>query len=128
MYQKWLQAFHYVARENSFTKAASCLNVGQPTISTHVSHLEEYFGVELFLRQRRKILLTLAGENLYAIPNVLPTCSAMPENCSTMRVGSSAGSKPNRSCLGGSADAENEKHAATEAVSIPFRIVVIIFI
>jgi len=67
MYQKWLQAFHYVARENSFTKAASCLNVGQPTISTHVSHLEEYFGVELFLRQRRKILLTLAGENLYAI-------------------------------------------------------------
>ena len=67
MYHKWLEAFHYVATENSFTKAAVRLQVGQPTISTHVRNLEEHFGVELFLRRRRKTLLTSAGENLYAI-------------------------------------------------------------
>lgn len=67
MYQKWLEAFHHVARENSFTGAASHLNVGQPTISTHVSNLEGHFGVELFQRKGRAIHLTPAGETLYAI-------------------------------------------------------------
>lgn len=64
MYQKWLEAFHHVARENSFTGAASHLNVGQPTISTHVSNLEGHFGVELFQRKGRAIHLTPAGETL----------------------------------------------------------------
>lgn len=67
MYQKWLEAFHYVARERSFTGAATHLNVGQPTISTHVGNLEGHFGVELFHRQGRTIHLTPAGETLYAI-------------------------------------------------------------
>jgi LysR family transcriptional regulator, low CO2-responsive transcriptional regulator len=67
MYQKWLEAFHHVARARSFTAAASHLNVGQPTISTHVSNLEGHFGVELFHRKGRTIQLTPAGETLYAI-------------------------------------------------------------
>lgn len=67
MYQKWLEAFHYVAREQSFTGAAARLNVGQPTVSTHVSNLEGHFGVELFHRKGRTIHLTSAGETLYAI-------------------------------------------------------------
>ena len=41
MYQKWLQAFHMVATTGGFTRAAEALNVGQPTVSTHVKALEE---------------------------------------------------------------------------------------
>ena len=40
MYEKWLQAFHMVAKEGGFTAAARVLNVGQPTVSTHVRSLE----------------------------------------------------------------------------------------
>ena len=71
MYQKWLEAFHQVATQGSFTRAAEQLNVGQPTISTHVSNLEGRFGVELFHRRGRSISLTAAGETLYAITHNL---------------------------------------------------------
>lgn len=71
MYQKWLEAFHQVATQGSFTGAAQKLNVGQPTISTHVSNLEGRFGVELFHRKGRSISLTAAGAALYAITHNL---------------------------------------------------------
>ncbi len=71
MYQKWLEAFHQVATEGSFTGAAKKLNVGQPTISSHVSNLEGRFGVELFHRKGRTILLTPAGKLLYNITHDL---------------------------------------------------------
>jgi aminoethylphosphonate catabolism LysR family transcriptional regulator len=71
MYQKWLEAFHQVATEGSFTGAARKLNVGQPTISSHVSNLEGRFGVELFHRKGRTILLTSAGKMLYDITHDL---------------------------------------------------------
>lgn len=71
MYQKWLEAFHQVASEGSFTGAARKLNVGQPTISSHVSNLEGRFGVELFHRKGRTILLTPAGKMLYDITHDL---------------------------------------------------------
>ena len=71
MYQKWLEAFHQVASQGSFTGAAHKLNVGQPTVSTHVSNLEGRFGVELFHRKGRSITLTAVGETLYAITHNL---------------------------------------------------------
>ena len=71
MYQKWLEAFHHVATEGSFTGAARVLNVGQPTISSHVSNLEGRFGVELFHRKGRTILLTPVGQLLYDITHDL---------------------------------------------------------
>ncbi len=67
MYQKWLQAFHTVATTGGFTRAAEALNVGQPTISTHVKSLEEYFRVELFHRRGRSVKLTATGETLLTI-------------------------------------------------------------
>lgn len=67
MYQRWLEAFHYVAAEGSFTRAAQKLNVGQPTVSSHVGKLEARFGVELFRRKGRSIRLTSAGRTLYRI-------------------------------------------------------------
>lgn len=71
MYQKWLEAFHHVASEGSFTAAAQRLNVGQPTISSHVSNLEARFDVELFHRKGRSIELTAAGRSLYGITHDL---------------------------------------------------------
>lgn len=67
MYQKWLQAFHTVAMTGGFTRAAETLNVGQPTISTHVKALEDYFRVELFHRRGRSVKLTPTGERLLTI-------------------------------------------------------------
>ena len=67
MYQKWLEAFHMVAATGSFTRAAQALNVGQPTVSTHVKSLEEHFRVELFHRRGRTVRLTPTGESLFTI-------------------------------------------------------------
>ena len=71
MYEKWLQAFHTVAKEGGFTAAARVLNVGQPTVSTHVRSLENYFGVELFHRRGRNVALTGVGRSLLIITDGL---------------------------------------------------------
>lgn len=62
-----LRAFHAVATEGSFTKAAQILNVTQPTLSGQVRALEERFGVRLFDRRRRRIEVTDIGRNLLDI-------------------------------------------------------------
>lgn len=62
-----LRAFHTVATEGSFTKAAQLLNVTQPTLSGQVRTLEERFGVRLFDRRRRRIEVTDIGRNLLDI-------------------------------------------------------------
>ncbi|MBM3523544.1 MAG: LysR family transcriptional regulator [Alphaproteobacteria bacterium] len=67
MYEKWLKAFHMVATQGGFTAAARTLNVGQPTISTHIKALEDYFRVELFYRRSRTIELTDTGRALREI-------------------------------------------------------------
>jgi len=67
MYEKWLKAFHMVASQGSFTHAARALNVGQPTVSTHVKTLEDYFLVELFYRHGRAVELTEVGRALFTI-------------------------------------------------------------
>ena len=67
MYQKGLEAFHMVAVTGSFTRAAEVLNVGQPTVSTHVKALEEHFRVELFHRRGRTVRLTSTGKSLFTI-------------------------------------------------------------
>lgn len=44
------------------TAAAKLLDLQQPTISAHIQRLENEYGVELFLRQGRRLeLTTLAG-------------------------------------------------------------------
>jgi DNA-binding transcriptional LysR family regulator len=67
MYQRWLSAFHAVARSGGFTAASKVLNIGQPTVSTHVSALEDHFGVELFHRRGRRVELTAIGRELLTI-------------------------------------------------------------
>jgi aminoethylphosphonate catabolism LysR family transcriptional regulator len=62
-----LRAFHHVARERGFTRAAAVAGVGQPTLSGQVKALEESYGVRLFERRGRGAQLTELGQNLFAI-------------------------------------------------------------
>ncbi len=62
-----LKAFHAVAQENSFTKAAAALQVSQPTLSGHVKALEDGYGVTLFQRGGRQVELTEFGKSLFAV-------------------------------------------------------------
>ena len=59
-----LRAFHAVASEGSFTRAAAALHVTQPTLSGQVKALEESFGVRLFDRRGRKVMPTELGREL----------------------------------------------------------------
>ena len=62
-----LRAFHRVADEGGFTRAAAALNVTQPTLSGQVKALEEAYGVKLFERAGRGVALTETGRALHAV-------------------------------------------------------------
>ncbi|RED49671.1 LysR substrate-binding domain-containing protein [Aestuariispira insulae] len=66
-----LRAFHRVALEGSFTRAARALRVSQPTLSAQVKELEESYGVRLFDRRGRGVTLTQLGISLQSITNRL---------------------------------------------------------
>lgn len=60
-----LRGFLEVAREGSFTRAASKLFLTQPAVSQQVKALEAELGHALVVRARRGVRLTAAGEALY---------------------------------------------------------------
>lgn len=62
-----LRSFHAVAEHRGFTAAAKALRVSQPTVTTQVKELEERYGVELFLRQGRRVELSETGRSLFEI-------------------------------------------------------------
>jgi aminoethylphosphonate catabolism LysR family transcriptional regulator len=62
-----LRAFHAVASEASFTRAAEALHVTQPTLSAQVKSLEESYGVLLFDRRGRRTEPTELGRQLLAV-------------------------------------------------------------
>ena len=62
---KLLVAFEAVARHLNFTRAASELNVQQPSISRRVAELEAELGVQLLVRTRPNAALTAEGDQLY---------------------------------------------------------------
>ncbi len=62
-----LRAFHAVAIQGGFTKAAAALRVTQPTLSGQVKALEESYGVKLFERRGRSIEITGLGRALLEI-------------------------------------------------------------
>ncbi|MCZ6575690.1 MAG: LysR substrate-binding domain-containing protein [Gammaproteobacteria bacterium] len=62
-----LRAFYAVAREGSFTTAARALSVTQPTVSSQVKTLEDSYGIRLFDRRGRRVVVTELGKTLFAI-------------------------------------------------------------
>lgn len=57
-----IEYFTEVAKQLSFTKAASTLHVSQPSISKAIQNLEVELGVPLFYRSSRQLELTDAGQ------------------------------------------------------------------
>ncbi len=59
-----LKAFDATARAGSITIAARQLALRQPTVSAHILRLEAEYGVELFFRKGRRLVLTEFGSAL----------------------------------------------------------------
>ncbi|MEM6887034.1 MAG: LysR family transcriptional regulator [Pseudomonadota bacterium] len=59
----WLAAFESVARLGSVTDASRELNLSQGAVSKLIKNLEDQLGVQLFLRERKKLVLTSQGES-----------------------------------------------------------------
>lgn len=66
-----LRYFCAVCQYDSVTQAAQVLNVSQPSVSSAIRNLEEEFGVLLFDRQRKRLRLTPAGNQLLALSRPL---------------------------------------------------------
>ena len=62
-----LRAFHAVAEQHSFTRAAERLEVSQPTVSEQVKSLESTYRVRLFERRGRQVALTDTGRRLHTV-------------------------------------------------------------
>ena len=61
-----IKAFEAAARLGSFTRAAEELNVTHGAISRQIHLLEDWLGIQLFLRTSRNAVLTQTGKDLLA--------------------------------------------------------------
>jgi LysR family transcriptional regulator, nitrogen assimilation regulatory protein len=59
-----LRYFLKVAEYGSITRAALALHITQPSLTQHLRHLEEHFGLALLMRHGRGVMLTEAGKAL----------------------------------------------------------------
>lgn len=59
-----LKAFHHVAQQGSYTKAAQAMNISQSTLSDHIRALEQDYDVRLFRPRGRGVELTALGARL----------------------------------------------------------------
>ncbi len=62
-----LRAFHMVAQEGGFSRAAEAMGLTQPALSDQVRKLEQEFDLLLFNRQRKRLTLTEAGRRLFEL-------------------------------------------------------------
>ena len=62
-----LISFYHAARLRSVSRAAEHLEIGQPTVTTHLQKIEREFGVVLFDRIKRPIQLTSDGVVFYEL-------------------------------------------------------------
>ncbi|MEX3985077.1 LysR substrate-binding domain-containing protein [Paraburkholderia sp. EG287A] len=74
MHYAQLRAFHAVAEQGGFSKAARALALTQPAISDHVRRLEQDYGVQLFERTARGVEPTDLGRRLYAVTRQMVAC------------------------------------------------------
>jgi DNA-binding transcriptional LysR family regulator len=78
-----LEIFAAVVRTGSFSGAAQQLLMTQPAVSQHMQDLEASVGTRLFVRGRRGVTLTPAGERLRDYTNAIFQLVAEAENAIT---------------------------------------------
>ncbi len=61
-----LKIFQNVVEKKSFSLASKAINLSQPTVSSHIKDLEEYFECKLLDRLGREVVPTKPGEILYS--------------------------------------------------------------
>ena len=66
-----LEVFVSIVKFHSFSKAAEDLYLTQPTVSAHISALEEEMGVQLIIRSTKAVYPSAAGAVLYEYANNL---------------------------------------------------------
>jgi LysR family hydrogen peroxide-inducible transcriptional activator len=59
-----LECLVAVSEHRSFRRAATALGISQPALSAQVQAAEQLFGVQVFERDRRSVLVTPAGEEI----------------------------------------------------------------
>ena len=59
-----IKCFLAAAECLSFTRAADRLYLSQPVLSRQIASMEDELGIELFIREKKSIRLTPAGEVL----------------------------------------------------------------
>ncbi len=63
---EYYKIFYHVARAASISAAARELCISQPAVSQAIKALEQAIGIELFIRTKKGVSLTNAGEILYS--------------------------------------------------------------
>lgn len=85
---RYIRTFVTVAELGTVSKAASHLHVAQPALSRQIANLEDEFGVKLFDRVGRRLLLTSEGEQLLSdCRGLLNYASALGEQAHLLRRG-----------------------------------------
>lgn len=82
--QRDLLIFHQVALSHSFTKAADVLLVSKGHVSKAISRLEQQLEKKLFQRSTRQLVLTDAGEQLFA--TTLEMQAALARGLETLQI------------------------------------------
>ena len=62
---EYIESFISVVNCKSFSGAAKQTFLSQPTISTHIKHLESELGVQLLVRSTKDVVLSEAGLIFY---------------------------------------------------------------
>jgi len=86
-----LKIFKKVIDLEGFSRAAEAVHITQPTVSSHIRDLEEYFGCRLVDRMGRKAMPTKAGELLYEYAGRLLALADEAENAVAGFLGSISG-------------------------------------
>ncbi len=79
----FLHTFESVARHLSFTAAAKELFVTQAAVSHQIKALEDYLGVKLFYREKRKVFLSEEGQKL--LPSVVSGLRGIADSLENIR-------------------------------------------
>lgn len=66
-----LYYFYVIAQEGSIAKATTQLRLAQPTLSAQLKQFEEFLGMKLFLREKRKLTLTEDGHKVLAYAKMI---------------------------------------------------------